>query len=735
MLPSGRLALAVVVCLLVVESGSLSEQAPSGVAIDPDDIGGVVEGPGGPEIGVWVIAETDDLPTRYRKIVVTDGRGRFVVPDLPRATYRLWVRGYGLSDSTPVDAVPGDTVKLMAVAAASLQEAARIYPASYWYSLLEIPSKDEFPGTGDNGNGISPDVRSQGEWLSIVKLGCVNCHQMGDHVTRTVAHLPVESSSAEAWDYRLRIGQRHAIMNATFNLFGRERGLKMYADWTDRIEAGAVPVAPPRPVGLERNLVLTMWDWGAPTSYVHDLVSTDKRAPTVNPDGLVYGVDYSRDYLTILDPAEGKVRELKVPTRDDPEGRSSFPSSIANPSAFWGEERIWMNPASPHNPMMDQQGRIWITQKIRRDQDQPEFCQGATHPSAQFFPIDSSSRQVTVFDPDTQEFTFVDTCFTAHHLQFDEDRDDTLYFSAAADDTIGWVDTKLFGETGDSAQSQGWCPTVLDTNGDGKAGPFVLDPTPTGGLSGIVPLENRSHRRVVTPGMDLRIIVKTYGIAVNPVDHSIWAGSPEPFPGVILRYDPKTCVAEAYEPPFDNPVAPNKMGSMPRGIDIDRDGVVWTGLAGTGHIASFDRSKCNVLNGPTATGQHCPEGWTLYPSPGPQFKGVRDLGSADFHYYNWVDQHNTLGLGKNVPITNGTNSDSLIALLPDTGQALVLRVPYPVGFFTRGLDGRVDDPEAGWKGRGLWANNATNTLWHVEGGKGTRGAVVHFQLRPDVLAK
>lgn len=65
----------------------------------------------------------------------------------------------------------------------------------------------------------------------------------------------------------------------------------------------------------------------------------------------------------------------------------------------------------------------------------------------------------------------------------------------------------------------------------------------------------------------------------------------------------------------------------------------------------------------------------------------------------------------------------------------MLRVPYPVGFFTRGLDGRIDDPEAGWKGRGLWANNATNTAWHVEGGKGTRGAVVHFQLRPDPLAK
>src|SRR5207244_858116 len=135
-------------------------------------------------------------------------------------------------------------------------------------------------------------------------------------------------------------------------------------------------------------------------------------------------------------------------------------------------------------------------------------------------------------------------------------------------------------------------------------------------------------------------------------------------------------------------------GFTPSGIDIDSRGVIWTALGDSGHIASFDRRKCTVLNGPTATGQHCPEGWTLYPTPGPRFKGVTDQYNTDVHYYIWVDQFDTFGLGKDVPIATGTGSDSLLALLPATGRFVVLRVPFPMGFYQRGLDGRIDDPTA-----------------------------------------
>ena len=151
-------------------------------------------------------------------------------------------------------------------------------------------------------------------------------------------------------------------------------------------------------------------------------------------------------------------------------------------------------------------------------------------------------------------------------------------------------------------------------------------------------------------------------------------------------------------------------------MDIDRNGVAWVAL-GSGHLASFDRRKCKgPLNGPTATGQHCPEGWTLYPTPGPNFKNVKDSGSADSHYYDWVDQFDTLGLGKNTPIITGNSSDSLIALV--NGKFVVMRVPYPLGFFAKGMDGRIDDPKAGWKGKGVWTTWGTRTPFHSETGKG-----------------
>ena len=186
------------------------------------------------------------------------------------------------------------------------------------------------------------------------------------------------------------------------------------------------------------------------------------------------------------------------------------------------------------------------------------------------------------------------------------------------------------------------------------------------------------------------------------------------------------------ELPWNNPAA-KVQGFSPRGLDIDRQGVVWT-VTSSGHYASFDRRKCTgKLNGPTATGQHCPEGWTLYPFPVPQFKGVTDNGSVEAAYYNWVDQFDTFGLGKDVPIATGNGEDALMALV--NGNWVTLRVPYPIGFFSKGMDGRIDDPKAGWKGKGLWSTYATRAPFHMEGGKGTNSRVLQFQLRPDPLAK
>ena len=712
-----------VVAALAVSLGAVQEP---GAASEEADLWGVVRSAAGPEAGVWVIAETEDLDTLFRKIVVTGDDGRFLVPDLPDAEYSVWVRGYGLVDSEPVTARPGESVILEATPAPTPQEAAAVYPANYWYSLLEVPAASEFPGTGPDGNGISPALRSQAAWVDVTKQGCQLCHQMGNRFTFDIGHLDGFDSSVEAWDHRVAFGQRGAQMSGVLNRFGRDRGLAMFADWSDRIAAGEVPEVPPRPEGVERNLVLTMWEWAGEASYVHDEITTDKRQPTINADGLVYGVSITEDTLVVTDTARHESIEIPIPLRE-PTGMvpSMFPTAPGfEPSPYWGDEIVFDAPANPHNPMMDARGRVWLTSTIRR-RSNPDWCrEGSAHPSASYFAVERSGRQVSVYDPATETFTLIDSCYGTHHLQFAEDESDTLWFSGDPN-VVGWLDTRMYDETGNEQASQGWCPTVIDTNGDGR----ITRPWNEPGEE-------------ADPARDTRLDGFAYGIIANPVDDSAWIARTGPFPGRLVRLDrgdnpPETCIAEVYEPPsVENPnVDPARTGHAPRGVDVDRNGVIWTALSGSGHMASFDRSKCAVLNGPAATGQHCPEGWTLYPTPGPQMKGVTDSGSADYHYYNWVDQFDTLGLGPNVPIAPGSGSDSLLALLPETDEWVVLRVPYPLGFFARGLDGRIDNPDTGWKGRGLWANYGSNLNWHIEGGKGRRSSIIHFQLRPDPLAE
>src|SRR6202521_3034829 len=122
-----------------------ARQAGNAIQINSNDIGGIVSSSKGPEGGVWVIAETSDLPTKFVKIVVTDDRGRYLLPELPKATYQVWVRGYGLVDSEAVQAAPGKQLNLTAVIAPNAKDAAKYYPAVYWLSLIKVPDKSEFP--------------------------------------------------------------------------------------------------------------------------------------------------------------------------------------------------------------------------------------------------------------------------------------------------------------------------------------------------------------------------------------------------------------------------------------------------------------------------------------------------------------------------------------------------------------------------------------------------------------
>jgi hypothetical protein len=694
------------------------QPAAETLPIDDDDIGGVVTGLDGPEAGVWVIAETADLPTRFVRIVVTDDRGRYLIPDLPDGNYDVWVRGYGLVDSEKLSALPGTSLNLTAVAAPNARMAAEYYPAGYWLSLLHIPKEDEFPGTGDEGNGISPSIGNQAQLLRLLKSGnCTACHQLGNKATREIPEsLGDFESSVAAWDRRIQSGQAGAGMSGGLDRIGRRMALKMFADWTDRIAAGEVPSAPPRPQGVERNVVITLWDWADPKVYLHDEASTDRRNPTVNANGPIYGaLEASADYMPVLDPVNHTASQVALTVRD-PSTRPASGPGMPQPSPYWGDEVIWTSKNNVHNPMLDERGRIWLTSTVRPP-DNPSFCQEQSdHPSAKLFPLARARRHLALYDPETEELTHISTCFSTHHLMFAEDEDNTLWTSGGGQ-VVGWLNTRMFDETSDEETSQGWTALILDTNGNGVRDDYVEPNQP------------------VDPTKDKRILAGFYSVAPAP-DGSVWATSLG-YPGAVVRLNPgpnppETALAELYELPLDGLGAPIE-GFSPRGGDIDRHGVAWVALA-SGHMASFDRRKCTgPLNGPTATGQHCPEGWTFYPEPLPQIQGVTTTGSAEASYYTWVDQFNTLGLGENVPINTGNASEGLLAMVD--GKWVILRVPYPLGFYTKWMDGRIDDPEGGWKGRGLWATVSTRAPFHMEGGRGTPSKVLKFQLRPDPLAR
>ncbi len=696
-------ALAVFVTVVLPISVSAQQRSAAAVTVGSNDLGGVVKSARGPEAGVWVIAETTDTPTRLTKIVVTDDTGRFLIPDLPKGNYSVWVRGYGLVDSSKVQATPGKTLQLTGIPAPTPSDAAQYYPPIYWFAMLHVPGKNEFP---------MEHIKSQGEWLNIIKSGaCQSCHALGTPGTRTVSkRLGTFKDGSQAWAERLQAGSASMFMARDITRLDTVKALELFGKWTDSIAAGELPFAKPqRPQGISRNLVITEWEWSDPTGYLHDEIATDRWNPNVNANGKIYGSpEDSTDYMPVLDPAKHADSEVKIPVRDP-----NTPNVTSRPhgfSPFWGPNTIWNSQTITHNPMMDERGRVWMTSQVRPNTN-PDWCkEGSELPSAKAFPIKDSNRNIAVFDPGSKKFTLISTCFPTHHLAFSRDHR-MLFFSAGVvgPGVLGWLDVKKFEESGDEKRSQGWTPFVLDTSGDGKRGEYVDADKP------------------VEPGKDKRIAVNEYAVAVSPVDGSIW-GSVIGYPGSIVRTvlgpNPvETALSEVYEPPLP--------GYGPRGGDIDADGVYWVSLS-SGHLGSFDRRKCKVLNGPNATGKHCPEGWTLYQLPGPQLRDVKDLGSAEASYYVWIDWFSTFGLGKNVPIVMGNLNSAVFALLD--GKFVEFTVPYPMGFFPKNVDGRVDDANAGWRGTALWSTYGTRTMFHLEGGTANRPRAVKLQLRPDPLA-
>ena len=378
-----------------------AQQAPQ--SIDNDDIGGVVTGPNGPEAGVWVIAETTDLPTRLIKSVVTDDQGRYVIPDLPKANYEVFVRGYGLVDSAQGEERAGQDRQPHRHGGRRPRRRPSIYPAIYWYSMLKMPAKHEFP----LGN-----VKTQAEWLNVVKTnGCYGCHALGNKATRTIPSVFADMKSEDAWARRILSGQAMNNMATAIGRLDAQRALKLFADWTDRIAAGELPAAkPPRPQGSERNVVITQWDFSDPKHYLHDITATDKRKPTVNANGLIYGaVENSTD----IDPGARSGEAQGVDVQDA--GARSEDAVVQGRSAvavaLLGRGGDLGRPDPTHNPMYDEKGRVWFTSRVGPPPN-PDFCRkGSDHPSAKVFPMDELDAALAMFDPKTGKITLIRTCY------------------------------------------------------------------------------------------------------------------------------------------------------------------------------------------------------------------------------------------------------------------------------------------------------------------------------------
>src|SRR5213593_1312405 len=139
-------------------------QQPRSVPIDfgKRDIAGVVASSKGPEAGVWVIAETMELPTKFVRIVVTDDQGRYLIPDLPQANYHIFIRGYGLLDSERQPAKPGQRLDIKAEVAPDARRAAQVYPAAWWLSVLTLPTTRNFIKNSQwTSKSVSIAIRSE----------------------------------------------------------------------------------------------------------------------------------------------------------------------------------------------------------------------------------------------------------------------------------------------------------------------------------------------------------------------------------------------------------------------------------------------------------------------------------------------------------------------------------------------------------------------------------------------
>ena len=306
----------------------------------------------------------------------------------------------------------------------------------------------------------------------------------------------------------------------------------------------------------------------------------------------------------------------------------------------------------------------------------------------------SHHRQLGYYDPKTKKFKLIDTCYGTHHLQFDK--------------------KACCGSSGDSLRAR-------------LVRPEQVRPGPARDRADGAGLVARSRSTpTATASPDTPIVGFNYGIIPNHKDGSVWTAQ--------LERRARADHAATTRPPdkFEQYIPPTP-GYGPRGVDVDSKGIIWAALGGSGHLASFDRSKCTQTWG---DGTQCAEGWTFYKSPGPLTVAVhprRRRTNADFHYYLWVDQFNTLGLGKDTVILNGTDSDSLLAFNQKTKKCITIRDPVPAERATSAGSTAASTTRTP-AGRAA-ASGSTTASTRSSTTRSQHGYVGHAQLRPDPLAR
>ena len=439
--------------------------------------------------------------------------------------------------------------------------------------------------------------------------------------------------------------------------------------------------------------------------------------------------------------------------------------------------------------------------------------------SAAYYPLSGGGRQASYYDPKTQKFQLIETCYSTHHLQFDNDPDETVYFNELSGPTFGWIDSKVYDQTLAATKDEikaeqaavGWCPQVIDTNGDGK----ITKPWQTAPRSGFDNLlyVNRHRWRWWRPSRCSRTLpaaaapaapaapaagaaaagtrrwprqpvhrvdaerqpvavdvvvdaaagcssaapvafnpqqdtllanggYSLYSVIPSPADDSVW-GVAETFPGYLIRLTSRQqSSGNLHDPDLQGAVTRSR-SSWRRYRQQRR------GLDGSGRQQPSGKLRCSQVHEPERTAAK--KSWTAASAPtagsciqttGPKFQGT-DI-PTEFHYFNWTDQQGASGFPPNTP--NGYRIQLRLDPGPDLpagsrDSGSTLRVPYPLGFYARGLDARNDDPQSpatgftGWKNRAIWSNYGTHFVWHIEGGKGVKGKEVKFQVRPNPLAR